>query len=199
MLQTEASVNLSAQGRSVAARRTSSMREGALNPPRQARFILPCKFMFPNTKHTPAASSENTSDFEVALRVPREFGLPKRDARFWNSTVAQTAVPKAAINEHGDLRGVEYKIRLSRHPRSAPPARDAMHAKQGDEPQFRRAVSARTNAGHPLGTFRCSKCIHHDYFFGGYFLKCSSMSARISSTVFLLGVFPAAVAHARPT
>lgn len=108
------------------------------------------------------------------------------------------AVPKATVHKDGDFLSAEDEIRPSRQRRPASPTGDPMLAHQLHEPQFRRAVSARVNPGHPLRARGGSERIHHGYFIGEYFLKCSAMAALICATLFLFGVFSSEVAQGRP-
>ncbi len=84
--------------------------------------------MLPNTKHTPATFSQHLSNFAVTLHVPSEFGFPERDARFWNSSVARTAMPETTVNKHRELRRTQNEIGFAWQRHSAPPAGYAMFA-----------------------------------------------------------------------
>ena len=76
--------------------------------------------MLPNTHHTPSCSAQLAIDIDVPLLVRDDFLFPERCIRLRPRHVQRTAVPKTAVDEHGDLFSPEDDIRATARVREQP-------------------------------------------------------------------------------
>ena len=174
------------------------IRQRARDPGQRARGARSGQGALPYAQNYPPGGTQFTCHGAVAPRILCEFRCPKSHIRFGNPSMTRTSMPKAAVNKNRDLFRAEDEIRLAWQKCSTPPAMDMVFAHQRDKAEFRGTVPTGANAGHSLGALVGSERIRHNHYFGGNFMKCSAMSARISASVFLPGVFPFEVAHPLP-
>ena len=66
--------------------------------------------MCPESQHSPARQGQGRIGVVVASSVPLNLRYPVISVVFWLTVMVGTAMPEAAVDEHGDARSREYKI-----------------------------------------------------------------------------------------
>lgn len=88
----------------------------------------------------------------VPRPIPLELMPPKLPIAFWHRSVNRTAMPKAAVDEHGKLGSRKDKIWTPEHAHAPAPARDTKLTKDLNETYLGRGVPTAFYAGHDAGT-----------------------------------------------
>jgi len=78
---------------------TSSGCSSSLDPPDKRPLGISGKFMFPNTQHPPARTSQFLRYRMVTGFIARQFFLPIRPVALRTVAVLRAAVPEAAVHE----------------------------------------------------------------------------------------------------
>ena len=83
--------------------------------------------------------------------VPVDLFPPRLRVRLWRDVLsAIVAVPKASVDEGGDLHLPPYKVRPSRKRLVPKPSGQPRTSEQRSQPRLRRSVSGAAHAGHQL-------------------------------------------------
>ena len=69
--------------------------------------------MLPKAADMPAVPPQSGGNITVAGDIARDFVLPKLSVRLWDLPVFRAAVPKAAVNKHGDARRGKSKVGIA--------------------------------------------------------------------------------------
>jgi len=69
--------------------------------------------MLPDANHSPSSLDEQLVGVGVPLAIVSDLVGPERRVRLRDRVMFWTAVPEAAVDEHGDLRAREYEVRPS--------------------------------------------------------------------------------------
>ena len=131
------------------------------NSPHAARLVFAGQCVLPDSQHAPAALAQGSIDKERARVIGQQFPLPKSAIARGPAQMPRASVPETAIDKHDQPCGAKNKIRLPKHRRMPSPARDAVTPEQVHQRHFRRAIPARTNAGHHLGALGFGEHVRH--------------------------------------
>jgi hypothetical protein len=129
--------------------------------PTQNPFWSSFKFVLPDSHYFPAGAPEFAADESVTFPVGRQFLRPEPRivlglvAAFW------TAMPKAAVHEHGDALSTESKIRSAQDLQMPTPTANMPTSQQARQSHFSREVPTRPNSCHDLGTLFSRKYVRH--------------------------------------
>lgn len=87
------------------------------------------RLMFPNSDRYPASSFKELVYADIALLVSNDLGGPVCGVGGYLVVMRWATMPKASVNEHGDLRGTEDKVSRSPNVRQRPGADSVPEAK----------------------------------------------------------------------
>ncbi len=117
--------------------------------------------MLPNANHSPPKTSQFATYELVPLPVVCDFGIPKFLIAAGAFIALWAAVPKASVHEHDNPLAPEGEIWFAKKRLVAPPAGDAVLAKDPDQAQLRCFVSARTDQRHDFRPFLLAPDVGH--------------------------------------
>ena len=133
----------------------------ALQPLHEAGFVFPGEGVFLDAQDAPAALAQGAADQAVASVVAAELFAPEGAVALRQPAMERAAMPETAVHEDGDFGGAENEIRFAKQRLSAPPAVEAVGAKDFGQREFRVPVAVGTDAGHHLGAFGFGEDVGH--------------------------------------
>ena len=113
-----------------------------------AGFVFAGEGVFPDAEDAPVFGFEEAVHFAVALAVAGDFGVPEFAVGFWAAVMNRASVPVTSVNKESDALGGKHEVGFAGEFAVAPPACDAVRAKNGDEAEFGVFVASAADAGH---------------------------------------------------
>ena len=132
-----------------------------MNSSEQARFVLFCKLMFPQTQHAPVSAAQRPCHQNIARFVTGEFIFPKRAVACWFCSMLGTAMPETTIYEDCQLEFWKDEIRFAEDFLIPPPAGDFIPPETFCQRDLRILVPARPDTRHTNRSFCFGKKIGH--------------------------------------
>ncbi len=119
--------------------------------------------VLPKSQSAPASLTQQPGDGTIALFVPHDFLTPKPDAGLGHPAVPTAAVPKAAVNKHGQLCLRKSEVWISRQAHVTPPAPYPALPKDRRHLQLGALVSPRADCRHHRRPLPSVKNVSHQY------------------------------------
>jgi hypothetical protein len=111
----------------------------------------PFDFMLPKTEYGPTLPSQRTSNSFVARAISLNLVSPECDVRAWKVFAIRAPVPKAAIDEDGDLAARPCEIGFARNLPMFSVAAQSFGPKEFAEGQLSSGIASRADGGHDFG------------------------------------------------
>ena len=116
--------------------------------------------MFPKSQDTPTVFTQCSRNFSVSCLVALDLRAPVCAPRSGHSAVLRTSMPEASVNEDGQVRGLEDKIRLAGQRKSTPPPSHTVLPQKSKHGEFCCPVALGPDLRHYAGSDSGRDVIH---------------------------------------